>query len=183
MVSSSSFFPLAVSLAGRSDGATPLEYAAADNQIEIMRLLIAKGANIEATNVDGETVLHSASFQGHLAAVKFLLSRRASITAQNVCGDTPLDVARYEKHEAVIAALEAADPELVREKAERQAAAAAEADKHVVVARARNPRARAEEHAARLAKWRGAIQHVEEVRGFAGDTRLDGDPSIHAARS
>eukprot|EP01047_Picozoa_sp_COSAG01_P019776 COSAG01_NODE_1110_length_11657_cov_5.360616_10_plen_587_part_00 len=55
-----------------------------------------------------------------------------------------------------------------KQAATRKVTAAKEKEQHVVWLQARKPHARAEEHSATLAKWRGAIQHVEEINRVHG---------------
>ena len=55
------------------DGKSPLYIATTKNNVEIMKLLIEGGADINRTSYDGITPLGIASQMGHLDAVKFLL--------------------------------------------------------------------------------------------------------------
>lgn len=60
-----------------------------------MRLLLDRGANIEA-EADGKvTPLHVAALCGQLGAIRLLVERGAKLDARNEDGMTPLDLARY----------------------------------------------------------------------------------------
>lgn len=49
---------------------TALHWAAADGHLDIVRLLIQRGAEINATHVAGYTALHEAAQRGHYDVVK-----------------------------------------------------------------------------------------------------------------
>ena len=59
-----------------------------------VRLLLSKGASIEATNKDNYTPLHRAAQSGHISTVELLLSKGASIEVTNISNSTPLQLAR-----------------------------------------------------------------------------------------
>ena len=71
---------------------SPLHEAAEKGHTEIAKILLAHGANVNATPIEGEpddTPLHRAAKQGHLEIVKLLLENGADINA-NIEGYTPL---------------------------------------------------------------------------------------------
>jgi len=72
-------------------GGTPLLVAAAFGQVEAAKLLIEKGANVNARSNDGATALHGAAFFCHTEIVKLLLGKGAVVDAENIRGETPLD--------------------------------------------------------------------------------------------
>ena len=76
-------------------GATPLHLAAATGQLEAAKLLLEKGAEIEAKAADEYkgTPLHWAAFVARLDAVKFLIDAGANVNAKDQKGNTPLDAA------------------------------------------------------------------------------------------
>lgn len=92
-------------------GETPLMLAALTNQLELARLLIARGADVNQT---GWTPLHYAATNGHLEMIGLLLDNSAYIDAESPNGSTPLMMAaRYGSPQAVKLLLEqGADPNL-----------------------------------------------------------------------
>jgi len=86
-----------------ADGAYPLNYAAAGNQLEILRYLIAQGANVSAQDDEGETALHCATRYGggQEDTVSLLLNAGIDKELINVEGKTALDYAR-EKEQAAL---------------------------------------------------------------------------------
>jgi uncharacterized protein len=85
---------------------TPLASAAAANQTEIARLLIAHRANVNARAASGHVPLHEASANGNVELVKLLIEKGADVNAKTDDGKTPLDFAREHKRPEVIAFLE-----------------------------------------------------------------------------
>lgn len=88
---------------------SPLMMAALKGQLELARLLIARGADV---NKPGWAPLHYAATHGHLALMQLLLDEHAYIDAESPNGSTPLMMAaHYGSREAVQLLLEAgADP-------------------------------------------------------------------------
>ena len=76
--------------------ATPLMLAAGCGNYKIMKLLIAKDANIHAQNAKNWTALHYAAEQGHTPCVNLLLAKtenRQLVDTINDDGDTPFILA------------------------------------------------------------------------------------------
>ena len=84
------------------DGWTPLHMASEGGHREIVDLLIAKGADINATAGAGDgvgwTPLHEAAEGGHKKVVELLILKGADINAKNGDGRTPLDLAIEHKN-------------------------------------------------------------------------------------
>jgi ankyrin repeat protein len=79
-----------------STGERALCYAAFNNQVEAMKLLLLSGANpnLKELNEDGWTALFFASQEGHLKAVKLLVGfANAEIDIQDKEGNTALHIA------------------------------------------------------------------------------------------
>jgi ankyrin repeat protein len=68
----------------------PLHYAAAVGNVEIVRVLIEAGAELEASDKYGETALNIASAFGHADVVRQLLTAGAKVDARSNKGFTPL---------------------------------------------------------------------------------------------
>ena len=75
---------------GREDGWTCLIDAASYGHLDICRLLIDKGAQVEAKDSDGWTPLHSAALRGHVEIVRLLCDRGADVEARDNGGRRPL---------------------------------------------------------------------------------------------
>jgi ankyrin repeat protein len=72
---------------------TPLHYAAAYSHTNIVELLLANKADVNAKDRYGETPLHLAASKGEKAIVKLLLATKAEVNARSNSGETPLHLA------------------------------------------------------------------------------------------
>lgn len=72
---------------------TPLHYAAENGFIDIMKLLIKEGANLEVCDRYDNTPLHTAARAGQLEAVKLLIAKDADLNAVNGNGASVLHIA------------------------------------------------------------------------------------------
>ena len=61
--------------------------------VEVMKFLIEKGANVNLSDKDGWTAIMGAVVQGHLESVKLLLSHGAEVNAKNDNNQTALMMA------------------------------------------------------------------------------------------
>jgi ankyrin repeat protein len=73
--------------------ATPLQGAAAFQKIDLARLLIARGANVNCRGQEGVTPLHEVAGNGELEFARLLLEHGANINAKEDHGKTPLTIA------------------------------------------------------------------------------------------
>ena len=78
------------------DGA--LFKASVDGKLELVKELVAEGANIDAASRNGYTPLHRASQSGHKDIVEFLLSKGANSTIESKDNQTALKLAVQNGH-------------------------------------------------------------------------------------
>jgi ankyrin repeat protein len=71
---------------------TPMHYAAAAGNLEIVKTLQAAGANIHAVDIRGSTPLHDAAAAGHRKVYIYLLELDASDTTRDNDGKTPAEL-------------------------------------------------------------------------------------------
>jgi adenosylhomocysteine nucleosidase len=79
----------------------PLHAAAAGRHIEICRLLLAAGADVNATQHGGYTPLHEAAQHGDVEMVELFLSAGADPTIAVADGGTPVELAEAAGHHDV----------------------------------------------------------------------------------
>jgi len=93
-------------------GETPLMLAAINNQLELAKVLIARGADV---NRPGWSALHYAATRGHRDMMRLLLEHDAYIDAESDNGTTPLMMAAFFAPPLAVKLLleEGADPTLV----------------------------------------------------------------------
>ncbi|XP_072134156.1 protein fem-1 homolog B isoform X1 [Mobula birostris] len=84
------------------DGATALWCAAGAGHIDVVRLLVAGGANVNHTTATNSTPLRAACFDGRLDIVRFLVENRADIRIANKYDNTCLMIAAYKGHTEVV---------------------------------------------------------------------------------
>ncbi len=83
-------------------GMTCLHAAAANGHLDVCRLLIDKGAQIEAKSRNGLNPLKWAARNGHLETVRLLCDRGADIEACDNIGLRPLHEAAYYGHISIV---------------------------------------------------------------------------------
>lgn len=71
-----------------SDGVTPLMYAVRRNRLQLVRALIAHGADVNVVRPDGFTPLLLATFFGYTEIVEALVQQGANVTATTRFGTT-----------------------------------------------------------------------------------------------
>ena len=74
----------------RDHGATVLHWAVRPGNVEVVKLLLDEGAEVDARASDVSTPLHWAASHGEAEVVKLLLGQRASVEVTNNRGETPL---------------------------------------------------------------------------------------------
>ncbi|KAI9768032.1 MAG: hypothetical protein M1840_005344 [Geoglossum simile] len=83
-------------------GRTALQSAAEEGHELVARLLLERGANVEAKDSDNRTVLRGAAENGYEAVVRLLLGWGASVEAKDIYGRTALHWAARKGYEAVV---------------------------------------------------------------------------------
>jgi len=88
--------------AKNSDGRFPLEMAAQTGRVEIVRLLLEKGAEVNMSRGGGSTALHMAAlYGGKTELISLLLEKGANMNARTANGETPLNLAVIGKQKAI----------------------------------------------------------------------------------
>jgi hypothetical protein len=85
----------------KHSGWAPIHYAAYQDRPEMIRYLIAKGADKNALAPNGYTALMMAARSGHTDAAKALLYEDVEINIRSPSGETALRIARERKHSEV----------------------------------------------------------------------------------
>ena len=81
------------------EGFSPLHRSASFGHAEVSKLLIAKGADVNAYNTNGWTPLHSAAYSGEAEVSELLIAKGAKVNVMDTLGKTPLDAQRRQKLE------------------------------------------------------------------------------------
>ncbi|CAH9101014.1 unnamed protein product [Cuscuta europaea] len=71
---------------GDEEGWVPLHSAASSGNIDIVEILLSRGANVNLKNDGGRTALHYAASKGHLRIAEILISHNAKINAKDKVG-------------------------------------------------------------------------------------------------
>lgn len=75
-------------------GSTPLDFAVEKKNLEMVRLLLSKGADVNLATSGKRTPLHIAAEMGDSDVASLLLQNGANVNARDYFGHTPWDVAR-----------------------------------------------------------------------------------------
>ncbi|MHB9147127.1 MAG: ankyrin repeat domain-containing protein [Candidatus Amoebophilus sp.] len=86
----------------KDQGDWPLHRAAENGKLKATKLLLDRGAEVNAKNKDGNTPLHLATAGGHVKIVKLLIKNGADLNAKDNNGDTPLHLATAGSHVLVM---------------------------------------------------------------------------------
>ncbi|GAU98197.1 hypothetical protein RvY_09375-2 [Ramazzottius varieornatus] len=100
-------------------GATPLHVASAKGYLEVMRMLLELGVDINARDVDGWTPLHAAAHWGQRESCKTLVENGCDMDAKTSMGQTILDVCDPELIN-FLEDLQKRQPTLVKEKSAQE---------------------------------------------------------------
>lgn len=118
--------------AALGDGTTALHWAAYNDDLPLVKLLLASGASVDArTRLRGLTPLHMAAESGDAALIEALLKAGAVADASNDAGTTPLMIAAASGSTAAVATLLASGADVnAREKTYGQTALFFAADRN-----------------------------------------------------
>ena len=83
-------------------GKTALHFASKKGHIEMVRLLIDKGADTNTRDKYGLTPLHLASMEGHTEIVRLLIENKANVHAWASSGETALHLASRNGHIEIV---------------------------------------------------------------------------------
>ena len=86
-------------------GVAPLHSAAAAGSVDVCRLLLERGAPVDALQPEGYTALMSAAQQGNAELAELLLAHGASPDLQGANGQTPVTLAEENGHHDLAASL------------------------------------------------------------------------------
>ncbi len=90
------------------NGRRPLNWAAFNNHAAAVRILLDRGAPIDAINLTGFTPLHHAAEAGSVQAAEVLIARGANLNTTNRNGYTPIETAREQGNSLTVTVLEKA---------------------------------------------------------------------------
>lgn len=90
---------------GYMNETTLLHFAAVNGYVDIVKVLLEKGADVNAKNNYRHTPLHSAVINGNVNVVNALLGEKADVKAVDKNGDTPLHFAAINRHIEIIKTL------------------------------------------------------------------------------
>ena len=79
-----------------------LLWAAAENNIDGLRRLVAQGVPMQAADYDKRTALHLAAAEGQLDAVQYLVAHGHPLNVRDRWNATPLDEAQREGRETIV---------------------------------------------------------------------------------
>ncbi len=92
-----------------ASGLTPLQFAASSGNVEMIRFLVRRGANVNRGAKTGEqTPLLSAIQGAHPEAVQALIDLKANVNTKTKDGTTPLSAAKNGDQDDIVKILEAA---------------------------------------------------------------------------
>lgn len=92
-----------------ASGLTPLQFAASAGNVDMIRFLAKRGANVNyGAKSGGQTALLSAIYGAHPDAVQALIELKADVKAKTKDGDTPLKAAMKGDQDDIVKILKAA---------------------------------------------------------------------------
>ena len=97
-----------VSVEYEHNGVRMLQLAIEVENLEVVRLLLERGAAVDVPDIRGWTALHSAAWSGNIETVLLVLQKTDNKEPKDQQGWTPLDLAAFYKHHGITKLL---DPE------------------------------------------------------------------------
>jgi len=91
---------------------TVLMYACWVGNLEAVKYLVSKGADVNAHDSGGVTALHLAAWKGFAPIALYLIENGASGSTMSKDGMTPLDIAMIRENREIAEAIEKAAPKL-----------------------------------------------------------------------
>lgn len=85
-----------------SSNYSPLHWAAAQGYVEMMKVLVDKGYDINAQDINGFTPLHYAAASGNFGAVEFLINSGADVYIANNREMTPMTLAAQAGEQKIV---------------------------------------------------------------------------------
>ena len=92
----------------RKAKATSLMAASMAGYLDVVKVLVEAGADVNSKGLGGGTALFGAAAKGHRQVVRFLIDQKADVNTEFENGLTPLQIARAMGHTQVVQILEAA---------------------------------------------------------------------------
>lgn len=87
------------------DGWPLLLWAVKVHNVECLKYLLSKGANVHIGDMQGNTALHKAAYLGHIDCIHILLEYGARLQDKNCMNQTPLEVAEIFEQKEIVALL------------------------------------------------------------------------------
>ncbi|CAB3375876.1 myotrophin-like [Cloeon dipterum] len=84
------------------DGRLPIHYASDYGQLEVIKYLVSRGADVNAKDKHGITALLAAIWEGHTDCVKLLLESGASPQGETPDGSSYIEAAEKEEIKALL---------------------------------------------------------------------------------
>ncbi len=99
-------------VAREDNNKTILMYACWVGNLEAVKYLVSKGADVNAQDSGGATALHLAAWKGFTPIALYLIDNGASGSTMSKDGMTPLDIALIKENKEIAEAIEKAAPKL-----------------------------------------------------------------------
>lgn len=87
----------------KTPGYKPIHAAAAGGHVEVLEVLIERGADVNDTTPFNMTPLHLAAQNGHKNVVEFLIEKKAQLNVKHRRGDTPIFTAASRGYSEIVA--------------------------------------------------------------------------------